>query len=506
MTGTLFAQVLQIVFAPQTLLYLIIGVTVGIIAGALPGISASMGVALCLPLTYGMDAAQAIITLTAIYTGAIYGGGITATLCSTPGTSSAAATAIDGYQLTLKGRGQEAIGLVTFASSIGGMMGALVLLLLAPPIGRFSLQFIAPEYFMLTLFALVLVAPLSGDSLAKGLFISALGLLIGTVGLDNIQGVNRFTFHILQLEDGISVVPALIGTFSVSQILLLTDDVKRGKNSILEDPSKGLVGRILPPWSVLKTLPGPMLRSGILGLFTGIIPAAGAAIASWVGYTVGKMRSKHPEEFGKGSFEAVACAETANNACCGGALIPMFTLGIPGSGATAILMGGMMIHGLIPGGELFTKQAVASYSIFLGFFLANLMLMIIGLSCSRFFAKISIVPTSFLCPLIFCLAMIGSYAIRNSMVDIVIMILFGAFGLIIKKLGFPTAPLVLGLVLSEIAEKNYRRALVLARGAPLRYYLSRPICVILFILIIGSLFLPILVKFLNKRMKNELAK
>ena len=503
MNLALISEVMRNVFTPISLICLAGGLIVGIIGGALPGISSSMTCALCLPLTYSLEPIPAFIMLVAIYVGATYGGGITATLCSTPGTNAAAATALDGYPLTQKGRGQEAVGMVTLASAVGGVFGAIVLLLLAPPVGRFSLKFVSPEYFLLTIFALTLVAPLSTSSLPKGIFVAAFGLLLGTFGRDGVTAVNRFTFGILQLEDGIDTVPALIGTFSVSQILLLSAKARKGEQSLLEDPTKGLNGKVLPPWKEIKPTLRAMGRSSVMGTLIGIVPAAGASVASWIGYTLGKARSKHGDRFGKGSFEALASSEAANNAACGGALIPMFTLGIPGSGVTAILMGGMQIHGLAPGGKLFTEGAPTIYSIFAGFLLANILLLVIGLAATKPFGKLALVPTNILCPIIFCLATVGSYSLRRSMVDVIIMLIFGVIGYLLRRMDFPTAPMILGFVLSDIAEKNYRRSLVLARGSALKYYFSRPICVVLMVLIVISLFGPVIVKPIKARLERS---
>jgi len=493
----------QLLFQFETILALFVGVVGGMVIGALPGFSASMGVALLIPITFGMNPVAGLVMLTAVYTSAIYGGSITATLCHTPGTPASAATAIDGYQLTLKGRGMEAVGVGTIASMIGGVVGALALIFIAPPLGLFSLRFSALEFFMLAIFGLTIIASLAGESIVKGLFSGILGLFFGTIGLDLFTGVPRFTFGVIALEDGINFVPALIGMFSLSQVLILSSDIAKGRKTIMIGDS--MSGRILPPWHEFKTLVPTIVRSSFIGTIVGIIPAAGAGISSWVCYALGKKFSKHPENFGKGALEGVASSETGNNAATGGALIPLFTLGLPGSGVAAILLGGLMIHGLIPGAEMYTKNADITFAISFGFLLANLLMGLIGLGVARYIAKVSTLSPAILSPIIIGLSTIGCYAIRNSMLDVNIMLIFGVIGYFLRITGFATAPMVLGMVLSPIAESNWRRALILSRGDIVSYFFTRPISMVLSLLIIMSLFSPLLMDLVNKKSKASVA-
>lgn len=481
----------------DSLVGLLVGVVGGIFIGAMPGFSASMGVALLIPVTFGMSPVAGLVMLTAVYTSAIYGGSITATLCHTPGTPASAATAIDGYKLTQQGRGMEAVGVCTVASMIGGVVGALALLFLSPPLGRFSLQFSALEYCMLALFGVVIIGSLAGDSLVKGLFSGVLGLFLGTVGLDAITGAPRFTFGSIQLEDGIQFVPALIGLFSISQVMIIAEDVFKGKRTIVDET--GMTGRILPPWEEFKTLIPTITRSSIIGTIVGIIPAAGAGVSSWICYSLAKKFSKHPEKFGKGAFEGVAASESGNNAATGGALVPLITLGLPGSAVAAILLGGMLMHGLVPGGSMFTENAHVTFAIILKFLFANVLMGVIGLGIAKYVARVSMVPMGTLGPVVVALSMIGTYAIRNSMFDVGVMLAFGAFGYLLRRTGFATAPLVLGMVLSEIIENNWRRALIMSRGDMFGYLLNRPISIALVILIVISLFSPLLMNYVNKK-------
>ena len=486
----------------DAVLALVAGTVGGMVIGALPGFSAAMGVSLLIPITYGMNPVAALTMLVAMYTSAIYGGSITAILCHTPGTPASAATAIDGYQLTKKGRGMEAMGVATFGSAVGGTVSAIAMLLIAPALGAFSLKFSVLEYFLLAVFGLTVIASLAGDSVIKGLFSGVMGLALGCVGLDAITGVPRMTLGVIQLEDGINFVPALIGLFSISQVMSLAWDVYHGKKgSVIEDQENLKKSRRLPPWKEMKTLFPTMGRCSIVGTIVGIVPAAGAGVSSWICYSLGKRFSKHPEEFGHGALEGVASCETGNNAATGGALIPLITLGLPGSSVAAILLGGMMIHGLTPGASMFTEHAPTTYAIMIGFLIANILMGVIGMFAAKYIARVSTVPMGLLGPVIVALATAGTFAIRNNMFDVYVMLVFGLIGFVLKKCGFAAPPMILGMVLSEICENNWRRAVILAnaKGGMLQYFMGRPIAIVLAILIVISLFSPILMNYVNKK-------
>ena len=486
----------------DAVLALVAGTVGGMVIGALPGFSAAMGVSLLVPITYGMNPVAALTMLVAMYTSAIYGGSITAILCHTPGTPASAATAIDGYQLTKKGRGMEAMGVATFGSALGGTVSAIAMLLIAPALGAFSLKFSVLEYFLLAVFGLTVIASLAGDSVIKGLFSGVMGLALGCVGLDAITGVPRMTLGVIQLEDGINFVPALIGLFSISQVMSLAWDVYHGKKgSVIEDQENLKKSRRLPPWKEMKTLFPTMGRCSIVGTIVGIVPAAGAGVSSWICYSLGKRFSKHPEEFGHGALEGVASCETGNNAATGGALIPLITLGLPGSSVAAILLGGMMIHGLTPGASMFTEHAPTTYAIMIGFLIANILMGVIGMFAAKYIARVSTVPMGLLGPVIVALATAGTFAIRNNMFDVYVMLAFGLIGFVLKKCGFAAPPMILGMVLSEICENNWRRAVILAnaKGGMLQYFMGRPIAIVLAILIVISLFSPILMNYVNKK-------
>ncbi len=486
----------------EVLLALAVGVVGGMIIGIIPGLGPSVGIALLLPISFSMSPTAALVMMTAMYTTGVYGGSITAVLCHTPGTAASAATTMDGYALTQRGRGMEAISVVTVASVVGGIIGAICLILFAPALGKISLMFSCLEYFLVACFGLLVVSGLTGDNQAKGFFSALLGLLIGCVGMDSISGVSRFTFGQLWLEDGLDSTPILIGLFSISQVLVLVDKLLRGSSStIVDDPAAGLKGKRWEKGNGKKLTP-TMLRSSVIGSFVGFIPAAGCSIAAWISYSIAKQTSKKPEEFGKGSIVGIAASEASNNAACGGALIPLFTLGIPGSPVTAILYGALLMHGLQPGSGLFTgDKAVTTYAIFLGFLFANVLMGLIGLTMAKQMARICLVPNSVLVPIIVALACIGTYALSNNMMEVVIMLVFGLIGYLMKIFEFEPAPLVLGVVLADILESNFRRTLIMAapKGGLIPYFFTRPVAIIIVLVILVFALAPVIVKVAQKK-------
>jgi len=489
-------------FSMQAILGLILGVLGGIFIGVVPGLGATMGVAVLLPMTFGMEPAAALIMLSAVFTAAIYGGCITSILLHTPGTPANAASAVDGYQLTLQGRGLSAIGAATIGSMIGGTFSAIMLLFLAPPLARASLVFSAPEFFLIALFGLTIIGSLAGDNMIKGLLSGLFGLAIGVIGFDQIYGTRRFTYGITALESGISLVPALIGLFSISQVLILAEDLikKEEERHVIGE----LSGRLLPTLPEFISQIPNIIRSSVIGLFVGVVPGPGAEIGGWLGYSEAKRFAKNRDQFGKGAIEGVWAAETANNATVGGALVPTMTLGIPGSAAAAILLGGMMLHGLIPGHGLFTTQADIAYAIIFGFMIANILMGIVGLLTARYLVKVASAPTSVLAPCIVVLSVIGSYAINISLVDVTVMAIFGLIGYFMRKTGFATAPVVLAMILGGIAENGFKRAALMARGENLiSFYMGRPVSAVLVILIVLSLFAPFIMSFVQKKMSTS---
>lgn len=484
------AHVAERLASLEVLLALLVGVVGGIIIGALPGLSATMGVALLIPLTFGMDPVAGLTMLTAIYTSAVYGGSISAILIHTPGTPASAATALDGYQMTLQGKGLKALGVSTISSMIGGLLSAFALLLLAPPLALISLKFNAPEYFLMAVFGLTVIASLAQDSMIKGLASGCFGLLVGTVGVDIMTGFPRYTFGFSALEGGISLVPAMIGLFSLSQVMIQVEKMHEKGELVIGE----LKGSVLLTWQEFKSIWNTIWRSSIIGILIGILPGAGGDIASWVSYNEAKRFSKTPEKFGTGHMEGIAASEASNNAVTGGAIIPLLTLGIPGSATTAVLLGGLLIQGLLPGHELFEKHANITYAVIVGFIIANILMGLVGLAIARYVVKVSTIPSGILAPIIVVLSVVGSYAINNSMFDVYIMVVFGFIGYFMRKTGYVTAAVVLAMILGSMAEQGFRQSLVLSKGNMLAYYFSRPISIVIMVLIVLGLLSPILMK------------
>lgn len=475
-----FMMALEQLFNPFTLLTLFAGVTGGIIAGALPGLTATMGVAILVPFTFAMPPVPGILMLLGLYAGAIYGGSIAAILIRTPGTPSAAATVLDGSPLFEKGEGGRALGIATLASVFGGIGSSIFLVFLAPLLSRVALSFSAPEYFALAVFGLTIIASISGDSMTKGLLSGFFGLLIATIGVDPIQGYGRFTFGTISLLDGVAFIPALIGLFAFAEVLNQFEELIEPKKVSYS------LKNLIPSREDVKTVIGILIKSTFIGTFVGALPGAGGDIASFVCYNEAKRSSKHPEKFGTGIIEGVAAAEAGNNSSTGGALIPTLSLGVPGDSVTAVIIGALMIQGLRPGPLLFRDNLDLVYAIFMGFFLANVFMGIFGLMGAGFLAKIVTMSKRVLMPIVMVLAVVGSFAINNSIFDIGVMMILGVIGYLMQKIDIPMGPIVLALILGPMAESNFRRALLMSRGS-FTIFLTRPISLVLIVLSLVSL-------------------
>lgn len=466
-----FIMALEQLFNPFTLLALFGGVIGGIIAGALPGLTATMGVAILVPFTFSMPAVPGILMLLGLYAGAIYGGSIAAILIRTPGTPSAAATVLDGSPLFEKGEGGRALGIATLASVFGGIGSSIFLIFLAPLLSRVALSFSAPEYFALAVFGLTIIASISGDSMTKGLLSGFFGLLIATIGIDPIQGYGRFTFGTVSLLDGVAFIPALIGLFAFAEVLNQFEELIEPKKVSYS------LKNLIPSLEDVKTVIGILIKSTFIGTFVGALPGAGGDIASFVCYNEAKRSSKYPEKFGTGIIEGVAAAESGNNSSTGGALIPTLSLGIPGDSVTAVIIGALMIQGLRPGPLLFRDNLDLVYSIFMGIF---------GLMGAGLLAKIVTMSKRVLMPIVMVLAVVGSFAISNSIFDIGVMMVLGVIGYLMQKIDIPMGPIVLALILGPMAESNFRRAVLMSRGS-FTIFLTRPISLVLIVLSLISL-------------------
>lgn len=479
-------------FSLESLIALVVGVVGGMVIGALPGLNATMAISLLIPITYTMSPYAAFIMMMAVYTSAFYGGSLTAILIHTPGTPSSAATAADGYALTQKGRGLEAMGMSTVSSMIGGALSGVALLTLAPLLGKVTLLFSAPEYFLIVILGLSIIGGLGGGSAVKGYLMGVFGLILGTIGTDTITGQLRFTFGNMGLYSGISTVPALIGLFSISQAMVLCEQhaaFKRGEHRTVDESA--LHGKFLPSAKeMIFHLPN-FIRSAIIGIVVGILPGAGGDIGAWFAYGQAKKASKHPEEFGNGSIEAICASETANNAVTGGSIIPLITLGIPGSTVAAVLLGALIMHGLTPGQSMFGKNVTTTYTIIIGFIAANILMGLIGMLICRQVIKITKVSDAILVPVIVVLSTIGSYSINNRISDVYMMLAFGLIGYLFKKAGLPTAPIILGLLLESTGEQGFKNAILMAKDTPvLLYYLQRPASLVLILLIVATVIVP----------------
>ncbi|AZQ67128.1 hypothetical protein EF888_08280 [Silicimonas algicola] len=434
------------------------GVAWGIVGGALPGISPSIALALLLPFTYGMDPTTAIILLGATYVGAEYGGSIPAILINTPGTNAAAATVIDGYYMHREGRGGEALGISLQSGVIGGIVGITFLILFTEPLSRVALAFNFPAYFALGILGLTVIVSLSSGSLIKGMMTATLGLMISTIGTDPMSGVTRFTFGQPELLTGVEYVIVMVGVFAISELMMTANTPDWGKTDARQTRIK------LPSfrqWRKLWRAQG--IGSGI-GVFEGVMPGAGGSIAAFMSYNEARRWSKEPEKFGKGSEEGIAAPEAANNAVACTALVPVLSFGIPGSNSAAILMGGMLIHGLTPGPMLFQKEPEFVYGLFGGLVVANIAQLLLGIVMMTPALWLVNRPKPYLMAAIFALVFSGIYSIHDNTYDLYLVLLFGVVGYLLRVFGFPFLPLVLGLVLGYLVESNYRRSLELTAG------------------------------------------
>ena len=489
-----FATLLQ---QPFALLLAVIGVAVGIVLGAMPGLTATMGVAILLPFTFGMDPVSGLLMISGVYFGGIYGGSITAILLKIPGTPAAAATAIDGFELTKKGMAGIALGTATFSSFIGGTASIIVLVFMAPLLAGVALEFSASETFALAVFGLSIIASISGKSLVKGLISGFLGLLLATVGLDPMGGFPRFTGGMTELMN-LPFIPVMIGLFAAAEAFKAMEESDFVREKAAE------LGRIVPPWRVFRGMIFTILRSAGLGIFIGSIPGAGADIAAFVAYNEAKRFSKTPENFGKGELSAVAACEAGANGCTGGAMLPMLTLGIPGDAVTAVMLGALTLQGLQPGPLLFKEHGDLVFTLFAGMLFCYAILLIMGLSCLRFMGKILQTPKSILTPTIMALCLVGTYAINNSMFDIGVMLTAGVIGYFMQKWEFPPSPIVLALIMGPMAESNFRRALALSGGS-YDFLYTRPITATFLVVAMFSMFYPLIRSYLNKRQLQKLS-
>jgi len=486
-----------IITQPLNLLILLLAVLIGFLGGAIPGISGLMLVVVLLPVTYGMETTSAFMLLTAIYAAAVFSGLITAILYRAPGTPESVTTVYDGYPMTQRGEAGKALGIGILSSTIGGIIGTIALILLTPTLALIALRFASPEYFALAILALTVVAALSAGRLVLGFLGVAFGLLLATVGTDPLTGASRFTLGYYELASGIDLVPVVIGLFAISEII--------NRMTEKEDTSLGKVEKFkikIFDSKIFKKITGTLSRSSLLGVGIGILPGIGPTTAAILAYSETVRWSKTPERFGKGAEEGIAAPESENNAAAMGALVPLFALGIPGSATAAVMLGAFIMHGLQPGPNLMTTNGDMVYAIFMGLLIVNVVVLLFSKPFIMMFSKLLTVPYAVIGPLIIIFCTLGTFAIRNSMFDVMIMFVFGIVGFLLEKIKFPLITVVLGVVLGILAESEFRRSIEIS-GGDLTIFVTRPISAVLLAIAFLMIIVPIVKQFKKKRVMTN---
>src|SRR5215475_13750240 len=487
----------SVALQPAVLLYALVGCVVGTLVGVLPGVGPLAGISLLLPATFGLTATNAIVMLAGIYYGAMYGGSTTSILMRIPGEAASVMTCIDGYAMARKGRAGAALAVAAVGSYVAGTVSVVGLMLLAPPLASFALRFGPPEYFALLLLGLLVLAYMSSGSMLKSLVMAALGLLLGMIGIDPMTGFFRFSYGIVELGDGIGVVPTAVGLFGISEILLSAGGATRA------EIHKARLRELLPSRQEWRDSTWPIARGTVLGFLIGIIPGPGHVISSFVSYAVERRLSKHPERFGHGAVEGVAGPESANNSATSGAFVPMLALGLPSGPIPAVMIAAMMVHGVSPGPLLITQKPELFWGFIASMYVGNVVLLILNLPLVGIFVNILRVPYPLLYPVILVFCVLGVYAVNGSAVDVGIMTVMGALGYLLRKFDFETAPVVLGLILAPMLEMSFRQSLSMSSGS-YAIFVTRPIAsVMLLVAVVLLLFslLPFLMKSIDWRQK-----
>lgn len=459
------------VFTLKAMVLILIGVSLGIVFGAIPGLTATMGVALCLPITYGMTPVEGMSLLIGLYIGGVSGGLISAILLKIPGTPSSIATTFDGSPMAAKGEAGKALGVGIVFSFIGGLISILILIFISPPLAEIALKFGPFEYFAIAIFSLTMISSLSKGSLAKGFISGLIGVALGLVGSAPIDAYPRFTFGFGELDAGFALLPALIGLYAISEIIGTAEDKKILKDKDVIDFSIKGFGFSMKEF--ISQMPN-MIRSSMIGTGIGILPGIGGGTSNIISYLTAKNRSKYPDKFGTGIIDGIVASETANNASVGGALVPLITLGIPGDTVTAMLLGGLMIHGLMPGPLLFSTSGEIVYGIFAALLVANVAMIVLEFFGMRLFVRLLRVPKYMLLPIIITLCAVGSFGLNNRVFDVWSLVFFGLLGYALSKFDYPLPPIILGFILGPIAETNLRRGLMMTQGDFLPF-LTKPI-------------------------------
>ena len=475
----------QVCLQPANLFLAFMGCLIGTLVGVLPGLGPAAAISLLLPTSFHLTPVGGIILLAGIYYGSMYGGSTTSILVNIPGEAASVVTCLDGYEMAKQGRAGPALGIAAIGSFIAGTAGVVGLMLVAPPLAEMALKFGPPEYTTLMILGLVVVTFLVKGSMAKALLMVAFGMFLSTIGLDAVSGVARFSFGMVELMDGIGMVPVVMGLFGISEVLINLE--KTFGREIL----KGEIKDYLPTKEDWRKSAMPILRGSVLGFFLGILPGGGAVLGSFVSYAVEKRISKHPEKFGTGVIEGVAGPEAANNSATAGAFIPLLTLGIPSNVVMAILLGAMMIHGISPGPNLIHEHPQVFWGVIISMYIGNVMLLVLNLPLIGMWVQVLKVPYKFLFPLILLFCLIGAYSLNFATFDILIMIVFGVIGYLMKKTDYEGAPLILALVLGNLFENAARQSLMLSDGS-FRIFFNRPIAAVFILVAIALLVIPIL--------------
>ena len=490
------------VFTCQNMLFMTVAIFLGIIGGALPGFSATMAVALMVPFTFTMDTVAGLVTIGALYASTIFGGAFSAILLKTPGTPSSIATCFDGYPMTCNGRGEEALYTASIASSFGGVIGTIILILFALPLSRVSLSFGPPEFFWLAIFGLTIIASLSTGSMLKGITGGFIGIMISQIGMAPIGGDIRFNMGMVSLQGGVELVSVLIGFFCIPEVFRMAQHPNQQHLPLGE--VRGSKRALLDAWNNVTRHMGNTLRSSVLGAVIGILPGAGGNVSNLVAYNEAKRAAKDPETFGTGNPQGVVATESANNATVEGALVPLLTMGIPGSPPAAIIFGALLMQGIQPGPELFSKNGDITYAFMFSFFVCNILMAVLGILAGKYiFLLVTRIPSRCLIPGILLLTVMGSYAIRNNGMDVILMFASGLLGYYLKELEFDPGPIVLGLILGPIAERGFVQGLLMGGAVspshPWLIFFVRPICLALMALCLISVCWPVYQNFKKKR-------
>ncbi len=478
-----FIQGLSLLSTPENIGLIAAGVLIGVMVGALPGLSSPMAIALLIPFTIQLDPVPAISMMAALYCAGTFGGSITAILINAPGAPPAVATALDGYPMAKNGEPGRALGIATVSSVFGGVFSLFVFILAAPALAKVALEFGPQEYFALAVFALSMLASMSGKSSIRNMISGFVGVLIGTIGIHLTTGVERFTFGFSELDEGISFIPVLIGLFAMGEMLGQSETLNKYVERIQANAMR------LPTMDELKKLRATILRSSGIGTFIGILPAEGSTVAAIIGYNEAKRFSKEPEKFGTGTPEGIAGPEAANNAAAGGAMVPTLALGIPGSGSTALILAALIMHGIRPGPYLLNETPEFLYAIFIAMLVANFAFLGIGLVGAKFFSLVTFIPKRFLWPAVIVFSMIGAYSNSSSFLDVWVMMGFGVIGYFMNRHGFSAAPLVMGLILGAMVEETFSQSMIIYDNNFWMIFESK-IVILFFVLTVVSLSSP----------------